>query len=254
MFRVTSLASMDDRQLNRWIKRLALILVVGGVLFTAFYFFDRWRPATTPIIDQRLSALEQAVRDKPDDVASRGQLADTYVAKGRFQDAITQYNAILDAKKDVELATFGRAGAYLGLEQYGPAATDYQAVVDIAKGGEMAAADPMLEAAYYGLGLIAMKQANAAAGDPVPREGPRDQALRRRRALPDRNGVRGHRARRTRRKPRFAPPSPSCRSAGASRTWPWPMRTLRLASRRSRSGRPRWPTWPAGSPNLPNPA
>jgi tetratricopeptide (TPR) repeat protein len=166
MLRVTSLASMDDRQLNRWIKRLVLILVAGGVLFTAFYFLDRWRPATPPIVDRRLSALEQAVRDKPDDIVSRGQLADTYVAKGRFQDALVQYNAILETGKDTELAKFGRAAAYMGLEQYDLAAPDYQAVVDIAKGGEMANVDPTLEAAYYGLGSIAMKQARPA--DAIP--------------------------------------------------------------------------------------
>ena len=159
MFRVTSLGRMDDRQLNRWIKRVLLLLVVGTIAFAAFYAFDRWRPATTPIVDQRLAALEQAVRDAPDDTVSRGQLADTYVAKGRFADALVQYNAILAAGKDVELATNGRAGAYMGLGQLDNAAKDYQGVVDIAKGGEMAKVDPMLEAAYYSLGSIAMQQA-----------------------------------------------------------------------------------------------
>jgi tetratricopeptide (TPR) repeat protein len=159
MFRVSSLAQMDDRQLNRWIKRVVLLLVVGTVAFAAFYAVDRWRPPTTPIVDQQLAALEQAVRDTPDDVASRGQLADTYVAKGRFADALVQYDAILAAGKGVELATNGRAGAYMGLGQLGNAAKDYQAVVDIAKGGEMAGVDPMLEAAYYSLGSIAMQQA-----------------------------------------------------------------------------------------------
>jgi tetratricopeptide (TPR) repeat protein len=162
MFRVTSLAKMDDKQLNHWIKRVLLLLVVGTVAFAVFYVADRWRPATTPIVDQRLAALEQAVRDKPDDTASRGQLADTYVAKGRFDDALVQYDAILAAGKDVELATFGRAAAYTGLKQLDDAAKDYQAVVDIAKGGEMANVDPMLEAAYYGLGSIAMQQAKPA--------------------------------------------------------------------------------------------
>jgi tetratricopeptide (TPR) repeat protein len=162
MFRVTSLSRMDDRQLNRWIKRLALLLVVGGVLFTAFYFFDRWRPATTPIVDQKLASLEQAVRDKPDDIASRGQLADTYVAKGRFQDAIDQYNLILKAGKDEELATYSRAAAYMGLSQYDLAAKDYQHVVEIAKTGEMANVDSLLETSYYGLGSIAMKQGKPA--------------------------------------------------------------------------------------------
>ena len=159
MFRVTSLAKMDDRQLNRWIKRVLLLLVVGTIAFAAFYAFDRWRPATTPIVDQRLAALEQAVRDTPDDVASRGELADTYVAKGRFADALVQYDAVIATGKADEPAKYGRAGAYLGLGQLDNAAKDYQAVVDIAKDVDTASTDAMLEGSYYGLGSIAMQQA-----------------------------------------------------------------------------------------------
>jgi tetratricopeptide (TPR) repeat protein len=162
MFRVTSLANMDDRQLNTWIKRLVLILAAGTVLFVGFYVFDRWRPAATPIVDRRMSALEQQVRDKPDDIAARGSLADMYVVKGRFQEAVDQYNLILAAGKAEEQATYGRGGAYMGLEQYAAAATDYQHVVDLVKDSEMANVDPMLQASYYSLGSIAMKQ-----GDPA---------------------------------------------------------------------------------------
>jgi tetratricopeptide (TPR) repeat protein len=158
MFRVTSLTSMDERQLNKWIKRIALLLVGGAVLFTGFYFLDRWRPAAEPITDRRLSALEQAVRDNPEDIVSRGQLADMYVVNGRYEDAVAQYNQILEAGKEEELATYGRAGAYVGLEEYDLAAKDYARVVEIAKGGEMANVDPMLQASYYSLGSIAMKQ------------------------------------------------------------------------------------------------
>ena len=166
MLRVTSLTKMDDRQVSRWIKRVALILVAGTVLFTGFYILDRWRAPSTPIVDRRLSALEQAVRDKPDDIVSRGQLADTYVAKGLFDEAIVQYNLILGAGKETELATFGRAAAYMGLGQLDAAAKDYQAVVEIAKGGEMASVDPILQTAYYGLGSIAMQQAKPAEAIP----------------------------------------------------------------------------------------
>jgi tetratricopeptide (TPR) repeat protein len=166
MFRVTSLTSMDDRQLNKWIRRIALVLVAGTILFTGFYVLDRWRAPSAPIVDRRVSALEQAVRDDPEDIVSRGNLADTYVAKGRYEDALVQYNAILDAGKETELATFGRAAAYMGLEQYDLAARDYQAVVDIAKEGEMANVDPTLQAAYYGLGTIAMKQGKPAEAIP----------------------------------------------------------------------------------------
>jgi tetratricopeptide (TPR) repeat protein len=162
MFRVTSPTKMDDRQLNRLIKRAALILVVGTVLFTGFYVLDRWRPATTPIVDRQLSALEQQVRDNPNDVAVRGTLADTYVAKGRFEDAIVQYNLILETGQSTELAKYGRAGAYMALGRLDEAAADYQAVVEIARGGEMANVDPMLQASYYQLGSIAMQQGRPA--------------------------------------------------------------------------------------------
>jgi len=166
MFRVTSLTKMDDKRLNRLIKRVALILVVGTVLFTGFYVLDRWRPAATPTIDRQLATLEQQVRDTPDDIVARGKLADTYVKKGRYEDAITQYNLILDAGKAEELAKLGRAAAFLGLGRLDEAAADYQAVVDIAKGGEMANVDPTLQAAYYNLGSIAMRQSRP--GDAIP--------------------------------------------------------------------------------------
>ncbi len=166
MFRVTSLTKMDDRQLNRLIKRVLLLLVLGSIVFVGFYALDRWRPATEPIVDRRLSALEQAVRDKPEDITARGTLADTYVAKGRYEDAIVQYNAILETGKADEQAKYGRAGAYMGLGVLDAAAKDYQAVVDIAKGGEMANVDPMLQASYYSLGSIAMQQSRPAEAIP----------------------------------------------------------------------------------------
>ncbi len=116
MFRVTSLSRMDDRQLNRWIKRLALLLVVGSVLFTAFYFFDRWRPAPR----RRSSTSSSPPWSRPSATSrttSRraASLPTRTSRKGRFQDAIDQYDLILKTGKDEELATFGRAAAYMGL-------------------------------------------------------------------------------------------------------------------------------------------
>ena len=190
MFRVTSPTKMDDRQLNRLIKRVVLLLVVGTIAFVGFYFMDRWRPATVPIIDRRLSALEQQVRDAPTDIVARGQLADLYVAKSRFEDAIVQYDAILATDKMTELAKYGRAGAYVGLGQLDHAAKDYQAVVDIAKDGEMANVDPMLQAPYYRLGLHRDAAEPACRCHHASREGAGDQTLRRRRHVPDRNRLR----------------------------------------------------------------
>lgn len=158
----TVLRDLDERRLNRAIRRLGLALVVAAIAFTAFYVLDRWRPASPGIVDQRIVALEQAVRDAPNEIAKRGQLADAYLAKRRFAEALAQYDVILATEEDTELAQFGRARALVGLERLDDAAVAYQAVVDIAVTGEMAMVDPMLEAAYYGLGSIAMRQARAA--------------------------------------------------------------------------------------------
>jgi len=159
MPRVTSLTSMSEKQLNRWIKRIALLFVVVLIFFVAFYAIDRFRMPQAAIPDRQLAALEEAVRKDPGDVVSRGKLADTYLAKEMYQEAVAQYSAIIDqGGNDVELAKFQRARAYMATDQLDLAAKDYQAVVDIAKGGEMANVDPMLGGAYYGLGDIAMRQ------------------------------------------------------------------------------------------------
>lgn len=156
------LSNISDQTLRRAIRVLALILIVGTIAFIAFYTIDRWLVARPAIIDQQVAAFEQTVRANPNDLAVRGQLADTYVRKGRFQDAVTQYDAILATGKGQELAHFGRAAAYVGLGRLDDATSDYQFVVDFAKDGEMANVDTTLEAAYYGLGSIAMKQSRPA--------------------------------------------------------------------------------------------
>lgn len=158
MFRVTSPNAMSDRQLDRWIKRIGVLLLIAAVAFVAFYVIDRYRDPGPTMVDRNIVALEEAVRADPSDVTSRGQLADLYIAATRYEEAIAQYDAILETDKDTELAHFGRAKAYQASGQLDAAAADFQEVVEIAKGGEMAHVDPLLNAAYFGLGAIALDQ------------------------------------------------------------------------------------------------
>ena len=165
MSRVTSLTSMSEAQLNRWIKRIGLLLIIGVVAFVAFYAVDRFRLPQTPIVDRQLTALEDAVRADPTDISSRGQLADLYVAKGRYPDAIAQYGMILSTGKADAAAHLGRGDANRLSDQYAAAATDYQAVIDLLKDTEQAVTDPALQAAYFGLGSVLLSQDRA--GDAV---------------------------------------------------------------------------------------
>lgn len=155
---IASLTSKSEGELDRLIKRIGLILLVGLLVFIGFYVFDRWRMPAPSMVDRTIATLEAAVRADPADVASRGQLADAYVVAERYEDAIAQYDAILATGKADELAHFGRAQANIKLGNLDAATADYQAVIDIAKDGEMAHVDPTLNAAFYGLGTIALQQ------------------------------------------------------------------------------------------------
>lgn len=155
MFRVSSLTGASDQQLDRLIRRVALLLVVGVIAFVAFYVLDRWQLPQPTIVNREMAALEEAVRADPNDIGSRGRLADVYVAAGRYEDGIAQYGAILETGKADKPAYLGRARAHERSGNLAAAAADYAQVVAIAKDGEMAHVDLQLAAAYYGLGSIA---------------------------------------------------------------------------------------------------
>ncbi|MEW5990434.1 MAG: tetratricopeptide repeat protein [Chloroflexota bacterium] len=159
---IASLTRLSEGELDRLIKRIAAILLVGALVFVGFYIVDRFRLPAASMVDREIASLEAAVRADPADIASRGQLADAYVLAERYQDAIAQYDAILETGKADELAHFGRARANQALGNLDAAKADYQAVVDIAKEGEMAHVDPTLNAAFYGLGQIALEQGKPA--------------------------------------------------------------------------------------------
>ena len=170
MFRVTSLATASDAQLNRLIKRVGLLLVVVVIAFVGFYVLDRWKPPAPSIVSQEVLRLEAAIQATPEDIAIRGRLADAYAVAERYEDAITQYSLILETGKSEQLAHFGRARAHRALDNFEAASADFLAVVEIAQAGEMAHVDPLLNASYYGLGEIAMAQARPAeAIDPLLR-------------------------------------------------------------------------------------
>jgi tetratricopeptide (TPR) repeat protein len=161
MFRVTSLTQMPEQQLNRWIKRVALLFFAVLVAFIAFYAVDRFRAPAAPIVDREVAQLEETIRANPADAAARGQLGERYFVKGRFDEAVTQFTALIDANMEVMPASFGRARALQELGQLDKAITDYEKVVEIGLTGEMAGIDPVLAAAYFGLGQIAMTQGRA---------------------------------------------------------------------------------------------
>jgi tetratricopeptide (TPR) repeat protein len=162
MFRVTSVAKMDDRQLNRWIKRVALILVVGIPLFVGLYWMDRHVDPGLPMADRAIAAAEANVRANPEDLSARNNLAATYVSAKRYADGITQFSQVLASDPSYRAAILGRGIAYLDSGQLDLARADLQSFVDKNGTGEFAKTDPQLEHAYYELGVVQLQKGDAA--------------------------------------------------------------------------------------------
>lgn len=155
MFRVASLRTMPDQKLDRIIRRLGLVLILGTVAFLGYYFLDRHPLADPTIMDRQIAKVEQAVRDNPTSVPDRLALAALYVSADRYADGAEQYAQVLAAEPDHKTALLGRGMAlYLAKDLTG-AEQSYERLVEITKDGEFTKVDPSVEEAHFYLGTIA---------------------------------------------------------------------------------------------------
>jgi tetratricopeptide (TPR) repeat protein len=152
------LKAPSDRTTTRLIIAAGLVLLIGIPLIALIYVQDQYRPAGPALVDREIQAAEDAVKADPNLLTARLALAQLYTKSGRLADAVEQYDQILIVSPDAGSALLGRASVNVALEALDAAAADFQKVVDLAKGGEMAGADRQLESAFYGLGVVALRQ------------------------------------------------------------------------------------------------
>lgn len=153
----------DEQKLERLLKRLLQGLVAVVAIFAVVYFFGQRQDhveQAAPKQDVALVAAEQAVRDKPNDLAVRLDLASQYANAGRLDDALTQLREILNAQADYRPALLGSGEILFQQGKFEEAREALLKYVRSVSTGEFAAEDPKLEYAYYLLG-----KANAELGD-----------------------------------------------------------------------------------------
>ena len=153
---------LTDRQLNRLIVAVAMILAIGVPTLGVVYVLDRANSAGPSLVDRQIAKLEDAVRQSPNTISLRLQLAGAYGAANRYEDGIVQLTAVLDASPDNKTALVTRGDFYLSSKKLGEAAADYERVIAIASGAEFANVDTELHQAYYNLGSIQLQQGQAA--------------------------------------------------------------------------------------------
>lgn len=168
-----ALRGPDDRTLNRAIRLMLLVLVIGVPTIAVLYWTDRHVDPVPAAADRTIAAAEEAVRAKPEDIAVRNHLAAAYVSAARFADGIAQFGQVLATEPKNRPALLGRGLALIATKDYDKASADFQALVDMSKAGEFAATDPQLQQAWYELGVIALER-----GRPADAVAPLEAALK----------------------------------------------------------------------------
>lgn len=152
----------DDKTLNRLIIGSVLVLLIGVPLLTVVYLSDRWVDPGPTMVERRIQELETAVRQTPNNVGIRLRLVGAYTAAGRDSDALVQLNEVIKVQPGSKTALLARGDIYHRQGNLDAAARDYQAIADLTKGAEFAPEDTELEAAYTGLGQIALERSKPA--------------------------------------------------------------------------------------------
>lgn len=157
MMRVARPTTITDKAVTRAIRILVLLLVVGAVAFTLFYWNDRRVGGAPSLADQAVTQAEAQVQKTPNDVAARDHLAAAYVSDNRLEDGIAQFGEALKLSATDRAALLGRGIAYIKNNQFDLAKADFEKFIAGNSSGEFAASDPQLEQAYYELGTVQLQ-------------------------------------------------------------------------------------------------
>ncbi|HLB44218.1 MAG TPA: tetratricopeptide repeat protein [Candidatus Limnocylindrales bacterium] len=150
--------AISDHSLNRLIGILIAVIAIGLPAIGLVYYADRHVDGGGSIVERTIAAAEEAVRAEPNRLSVRLALASAYAAAERHADAATQFGVVIDAEPNNQAARLGRGDALRALGQLDAAALDYQAIVDIVSDTDAEVVSRRLEAAYYGLAVIALEQ------------------------------------------------------------------------------------------------
>src|SRR3990170_3172272 len=147
------------RLLDRLLIWAAALLVLAIAAFAAYYYLDRRlqnEEVATGTAQHEIAVYEQAVRDDPQDAASRAALAQLYFGDGRYDEAVEQYQAALaiDDKNIVALLGLGRAQLAAG--DAAAAEDSFEQIITLTANAE--ATGDYVEAAHYYSGSIALDQ------------------------------------------------------------------------------------------------
>jgi tetratricopeptide (TPR) repeat protein len=147
-----------DRAMTLFLRIGAAVLAVGLVAFGVLYYKDQHVAAVAPLVDRQIALTEAAVRSNPNDLSARLQLGLVYQQAARYTDAVAQFDQVLKVSPGNKDALLGKGFALMTKGDLDLAVAPLTQIVKATRAGEFAGADAQLGAAYYYLGVIAVKQ------------------------------------------------------------------------------------------------
>jgi tetratricopeptide (TPR) repeat protein len=151
---------MREQTIDRLIRVGVRALAVGVVAVAVIWFIES-RQTTPTLVSRQIAAAEDAVREAPEQTGLRLRLADMYRAAKRPDDALEQYDAVLKAEANQGTALLGRGEVLAEREELKEAKKSFGKIIGATKGKQFAQVNPQLEAAYYGLASVLLKEGKA---------------------------------------------------------------------------------------------
>ncbi|MBI3967477.1 MAG: tetratricopeptide repeat protein [Chloroflexi bacterium] len=152
----------DDARLAQLGRRLVAAVAVLAIAFTAFYVYDRYYTTVESPLEQAVHELENKVRQQPNDVELRLQVAGGYFRQKRYDEAIKQYTEALKLRENWQPALLGIASSELARGNEAKTEEIYRTIVELNKDNEMKYANRDLGVVFYRLGAFAEKKKNYA--------------------------------------------------------------------------------------------
>lgn len=152
----------SDRLLTLFLRIGVAVLVIGLVGVGFLYYRDQYVAPAPSMLQQQINLSEAAVRKTPNSVDARLQLGLVYQQAKRYDDAVVQFDQVLKVAPTIKEALVGKGVALMEKGDLQGATAPLTKVVQATRKGEFANSDSNLGAAYYYLGVIALKQAKPA--------------------------------------------------------------------------------------------
>jgi len=147
------LNNIRSRELIRYIWTAGLAFAVIALMFFGYYYNDRYvRVGDKSPLDISIDQLEIAVRDNPEDPQARVALAEFYLGKGLYSQAIEQTDQVLITFPENTGALLISGITYTRSGQSQMAVEPLEKFIELRKDSPMAMSDTALQTAYYFLG------------------------------------------------------------------------------------------------------